>query len=256
MPVARAIGDTGYVTEETIIPLLPCRDIDEIIEFYRMIGFERTYRQTRPNPYVALERGGIALHFFGIQDFDPEQSYGSCIITVPDTGELFETFAAGMRSTHGKLLLSGIPRITRPRKRKNTGNASGFTVIDPGGNWIRIFRRADDTADPSDTAGSPLGRALENAVVLGESKGDARQAAKILDGKLSKNDAGSSVIETVQALVYRTELAIRLEDPQHAGDLLRRVRNTALDDVQRQQLSEALDNAAELENVVRTYCAS
>ncbi|GAA3740528.1 hypothetical protein HDA32_002616 [Spinactinospora alkalitolerans] len=48
-----------------------------------------------------------------------------------------------MRSVHGGLLLSGIPRITRPRKRKNTGNTSGFTVVDPGGNWIRIFRGND-----------------------------------------------------------------------------------------------------------------
>ncbi|MEV0109445.1 hypothetical protein AB0H42_24335 [Nocardia sp. NPDC050799] len=30
--------------------------------------------------------------------------------------------------------------MTRPRKRKNADNHSGFTVIDPGGNWIESRR--------------------------------------------------------------------------------------------------------------------
>lgn len=50
-----------------------------------------------------------------------------------------------MREVHGKLLMSGIPRTTRPRKDKNTGVTGGFTVIDPGGNWIRIFRLTPET---------------------------------------------------------------------------------------------------------------
>ncbi len=217
-----------------------------------ILGFEVTYRQARPNPYAALQRGGIQLHFFALPDFDPEQSYGSCIVTVPDTGELFEAFAAGMRATHGKLLLSGIPRITRPRKRKNTGNTSGFTVVDPGGNWIRIFRSEDDRPDDtSATATSALARTLENAVVLGESKGDHRQAAKILDAKLSTNDhSPGSVSDLVEALVYRAELAIRLQEPENAAQLLARVRDTPLDEPQREQLSDTLTNVADLERAL------
>lgn len=69
-----------------------------------MLGFEQPYRQLRPNPYLALQRGAIGLGFFGIPGFDPADSYGSCLVTVPDIGALF---AAGMRAAHGKLLVSG-----------------------------------------------------------------------------------------------------------------------------------------------------
>lgn len=236
------------MADATTVPILPCRDIDEIADFYRMLGFDRTYRQTRPNPYVIVQRGGIDLHFAAIAGFDPEQSYGSCIVAVDDTAELFEVFAAGMRAVHGRLLLSGIPRITRPRKRKNTGGTTGFTVVDPGGNWIRVFRRsgAARADEGGDTTGGPLARTLENAVVLGESKGDHRQAAKILDGKLAK-DEDAPVTTLVEALVYRAELAIRLDDPGSAETLLARVRRTVLDDTQRERLADTLANAAELE---------
>ena len=121
------------MANEITVPLLPCRSIDEIAEFYGMLGFTKTYSQQLPNPYVALRRGDINLHFFGIPDFNPEDSYGSCLVIVPDIAELYMAFAAGMRKTHGKLLASGIPRMTRPRKRKNNDNLSGFAVIDPGG---------------------------------------------------------------------------------------------------------------------------
>ena len=38
-----------------IIPMLPCGDIDTIAEFYVALGFKVTYRQTKPNPYLAVE---------------------------------------------------------------------------------------------------------------------------------------------------------------------------------------------------------
>ncbi|MEV0201048.1 VOC family protein [Nonomuraea sp. NPDC050691] len=238
---------------ETVIPILPCRDIDEIAAFYGMLGFDRTYRQTRPNPYVALRRDGIELHFAGISGFDPEQSYGSCIVAVDDTAELFEDFATRMRAAHGKLLLTGIPRITRPRKRKNTGDVPGFSVVDPGGNWIRVFRSTAEPvpADPGDAESGPLARALENAIVQGDARGDTRQAAKILDGKLDGADDLTPVVTLVEALVYRAELAVRLDDPDTAARLLVRVAGTALDDSQRERLADALANAADLELAVR-----
>ncbi|MCP2287552.1 hypothetical protein [Nocardia amikacinitolerans] len=97
------------MANEITVPLLPCRSIDEIVDFYTMLGFTRTYYQVRPNPYVSLKREDLQLDFFGMPDFEPEDSYGTCVVLVPDTGELFDAFAAGMRKTHGKLLISGIP---------------------------------------------------------------------------------------------------------------------------------------------------
>jgi catechol 2,3-dioxygenase-like lactoylglutathione lyase family enzyme len=129
------------VANELTVPALPCRSIDEIEAFYTALGFTRTYRRVRPNPYLALRWEDIELHFFGIPDFDPQDSYGTCLVFVPDIGSTFRAFAEGMWGVYGKLLVSGIPRMTRPRNRKNAGGLTGFTVVDPGGNWIRFSVR-------------------------------------------------------------------------------------------------------------------
>ena len=44
---------------------------------------------------MALRREDLHLHFFGLPGFDPAQSYGSCLVQVPDVAALFEAFAAG-----------------------------------------------------------------------------------------------------------------------------------------------------------------
>ncbi|MGO4146375.1 hypothetical protein AB4Y77_14960 [Paenarthrobacter sp. YAF11_1] len=232
---------------EITVPLLPCRSIDEIADFYEMLGFERTYWQTKPYPCVGLRREDFQLQFFGLDGFDPEASYGSCVVLVEDTMALYEAFAAGMRAVHGKVLVAGIPRMTRPRKRKNTGNAAGFSVVDPGGNWIRIFHNTDTADDSTDEPTSQLAKAMQNAVVLGDSKGDTRQAARILDSALNRHRASTPVIDLVEALVYGAELSMRLGDRARAGVLLAEVAAVELTGEQRENLSEALANAANLE---------
>ena len=97
------------MTGERTVPLLPCASIDEVEDFYTALGFERTYRQLRPNPHVVLELDDIGLHFFGMPDFVAANSYGSCIVVVPDIGALYSAFAAGLRERYGKLPVAGIP---------------------------------------------------------------------------------------------------------------------------------------------------
>jgi hypothetical protein len=55
-----------------VIPLLPCASIDAMETFYAALGFERTYRQVKPNPYLGMRREEIELHFFGMPGFDPQ----------------------------------------------------------------------------------------------------------------------------------------------------------------------------------------
>lgn len=189
------------MANELTIPLLPCPDIDEIASFYEMLGFSVTYRQTRPNPHVALQREDIQLHFFGMDNFDPEQSYGTCLVIVQDTGPLYEAFAEGMRAVHGKVLISGIPRMTRPRLRND--RYTGFSVVDPGGNWIRINKAA-----PEPEAQTRLAKAMENAARQADARGDERQALKILEGALKRADGSEPELQEAQA--FRDELVERI----------------------------------------------
>jgi hypothetical protein len=194
------------VANELTIPLLPCPSIDDIASFYEMLGFQITYRQTRPNPHVALQRDDINLHFFGMDGYDPAQSYSTCLVIVQDIGALFEAFAAGMRSVHGKLLVSGIPRMTRPRLRND--RYTGFTVVDPGGNWIRIHRAVQEP-EPQ----TPLARALENAARQADARGDERQGLKILEGALRRTTGDEPEFEAVRE--YRDELVERIAGTEH-----------------------------------------
>lgn len=191
------------MANELTIPLLPCPSIDEIASFYEMLGFEITYRQTRPNPYVALRREDINLHFFGMDNYDPAQSYSTCLVIVQDTGPLFEAFAAGMRAVHGKVLISGIPRMTRPRLRND--RYTGFSVVDPGGNWIRINKAAQEPE-----AQTKLAKAMENAARQADARGDERQGLKILEGALKK--AAGDEPEFQAAQEYRDELVERIKE--------------------------------------------
>lgn len=117
---------------ERAIPILACRDLDDVIRFYEALGFMTTFRQARPNPYLCLTRGDIDLHFASVPNFEPKESLGSIILLTAETGRRYDEFAAGLRKSFGKLPGAGIPRITRPRRKQ--GTAGGFGVVDPGGN--------------------------------------------------------------------------------------------------------------------------
>ena len=223
------------------VPLLPCASIDEIADFFRPLGFDVTYRQIRPNPYLALRRDDLELHYFGMDGFRPEDSYGTCVVLVDDTEPLFEAFAAGLRASYGKLPLSGFPRITRPRRRKNVGNLSGFSLVDPSGNWIRVIR----DAPAQESAGGRLADALANAVVLADSHGDDAQAYKILAGAV-RRVADPDRVELVEAQAYLAELAVRRGETDQAREHLAAVYAVELTEQDREAVAQALDAADEL----------
>ena len=245
------------MADEVTVPLLPCASIDAVAAFYEVLGFRTTYRQRKPNPYLAMNREDLDLHFFELAGFDPEQSYGSCLVVTPDIAGLHRAFAAGMRAAYGKVLVAGIPRMTRPRPRKNSGGVSGFSVIDPGGNWIRVVRKASaesessagaddsDSVDPAPGAG-PLAKALANAVVQADSRGHVGQAVRILDTALARPDAAVDAVTLVEVLVYRAELAVQQGDQATAADLLDRATRVELTSEESGRVAGALENAADL----------
>ena len=97
---------------------------------------------------------------------------------MPDPDALYASFADGLRAAFGKLPVAGIPRIVRPRKR--FGTVYGFSVVDVGGNWLRISR-IGDTEEAADHADAGLAKVLEVAARLGDSHGDDAAALKALE---------------------------------------------------------------------------
>jgi catechol 2,3-dioxygenase-like lactoylglutathione lyase family enzyme len=231
------------MANEVTIPALPCRDLDVSIAFYEALGFVRTFRQQRPNPYAVVSRDDFHVHLFTIDGFDPEQSYATVIVVVPDADELYEAFAAGLRAAYGKLPSAGIPRILRPRKRE--GTVRGFSVVDPGGNWLRISKHGDTEDAEAEDRTSGLARVIENAARQGDARGDHEFARRLLDNGLAKfRDA--PLLDRARALLYRAELAVRGDDRSAATGSLSEALSLDLSEEERTAIAAELAHATEI----------
>lgn len=221
-------------------PCLPCSDLDEAIAFYEALGFKRTYRQLKPNPYAVVALDDMHVHLFGMDGFNPANSYGNVIITVPDPDELYRTFAARLRETFGKLPSTGIPRIVRPRKK--FGTVSGFSIVDPGGNWLRISKLGDaeETKREEGLRGS-----ISVAARLGDTHGDDAKALKTLESGIERFPDAAAV-DRARAYLYRAELAARLQRRDLAASSLEAARAIALSTDEQAALAEEFAYAAEL----------
>ena len=136
--------------------------------------------------------------------------------------------------------------MTRPRKRKNADNFSGFTVIDPGGNWIRIMA-AKAEPDATEAVQSKLAKSLASAIVMGDSHGVDERAAQILDGALERSADTASATELLEALAYRAELAVRLNDTAGAAGAIARAGSLELSKAERERLAETLASLEDVE---------
>jgi catechol 2,3-dioxygenase-like lactoylglutathione lyase family enzyme len=232
------------MANERTYPCLPCRDIDESVAFYESLGFERTYRQVRPNPYAVVAREDLHIHLFGIDGFEPADSYGTVIVVVPDPDSLYEAFAAGLRSTHGKLPVAGIPRITRPRKKY--GTVRGFSVVDPGGNWLRISKLGETEEEDSAERADGLAQIIYVAARLGDAHGDEALALKTLESGLTRFGDTAPAVELARAHLYRAELAVRTEDVALARSSLAAAEALALADDDRAGLADEFAHVAEI----------
>lgn len=195
-------------------PILTVPDLDEALAFYAALGFVRTFRQLRPNPYAVVGYEDITLHLSAVAGFDPASSLGSVIVTVPDADGLYARFAAGLRAAYGRLPSSGIPRILRPRRKQ--GTATGFSVVDVGGNWLRVYRAGAAEEDDDDRSAG-LSRVVEVAARQGDARGDEAAALAILDRGLTRH-ANAPAGEQARARLYRAELLTRLGRDTEAAE--------------------------------------
>jgi hypothetical protein len=175
-------------------------------------------------------------------DFDPAESYGSVILHVPDPDALYRSFADGLRRAFGKLPVSGIPRILRPRKR--FGTVYGFSVVDVGGNWLRVSKLAD-TEEEADGAEAGLAKIIEVAARLGDAHGDDAQALKTLQSGLSRYPE-APILDRARALLFRAELAVRLGNESLAKSSLAEAEALGMSDDERNLIAGELAHTAEL----------
>jgi catechol 2,3-dioxygenase-like lactoylglutathione lyase family enzyme len=242
------------VTGERTYAVLPCPDLDEALEFYRALGFAVTFVQHRPYGAAVVAREDIHIHLASIAGFDPEASYASVIVTVPDPESLHASFAQGLREVFGRVPVGGIPRLLRPRRK--AGTATCFTVVDVGGNWLRFYRTPSPSGDEPETdaqAAAPrkpyveedepvhagLERVIDVAARQGDARGDDEQAIRVLDaGLLRHPDAHPA--DRFEAILYRAELKLRTGHDAASDLALAQalLETDALGDVAEQRLAE------------------
>lgn len=195
---------------EKTLPILPCRTIQPVLDFYTALGFEVTFQQRSPNPYAVVERGGIELHFFGMKQYEPTESVSTCYVLTDDVDGLHDAFRAGLKAAYGKIPTRGFPRIG-PLKDMSYG-VRQFLMTDPGGNCIRVGQQTSEDQHHRPAPKETFARALHMAGLFADSKDDPAGAAKIIDRALRLEDERPTPVELFRLLVLRADVSWRLDD--------------------------------------------
>ncbi|NDU75008.1 VOC family protein [Actinomadura sp. DSM 109109] len=212
---------------EKAVPIYPCRSIDMTWEFYRAFGFEQSVWQTRPNPYLGVRRGDVDLHFFGRKKHDPAASMNMCYINTTDVDALYEVFRAGLREAVGRVPTRGLPRLSALRDMSY--GVRQFLFSDPDGLQLRIGQAISDDTRHAPIPEEKVARDFHMATLLGESKGDHRAAARILD-RLLRSGESLSAPERLRALALRADAAAHLEEWSRVRELTTEARAIDLPD--------------------------
>ncbi|GAA2632795.1 VOC family protein [Streptomyces vastus] len=229
---------------EKTIPILPCRTIQSVLDFYTALGFEVTYQQTSPNPYAVVERGEIELQFFGLKRYEPTESYSTCYVLTDDVDGLHESFRTGLKAAYGKIPTRGLPRIGA-LKNMSYG-VRQFLVTDPGGNCVRIGQRTSEDQHHRPAPKETFARALHHASLLADSKEDPAAAAKVIDRVLCLEDERPTPVQRLRLLVLRADVAGRLGDVETATSALSEAAAVQLGAQERESVQDDLERLAEL----------
>jgi uncharacterized glyoxalase superfamily protein PhnB len=114
-----------------VVPLIPARDIEESIAFYRdRIGFELVFRDAEPANYAGIRRDEVSLHLYANGDRYLAEN-ASLRIAVDDVDALYaDCRAAGCVHPNGAL-------ATRPWGSRE------FSVLDPAGVCIAFVQAGE-----------------------------------------------------------------------------------------------------------------
>jgi hypothetical protein len=121
----------------------------------------------------------------------------------------------------------------------------GFSVVDVGGNWLRISKIGDTEPQKDDEETTGLAGFVNVAARLGDARGDEALALKTIENGLKKFPDAPAV-ERARAYLYRAELAIRLKDEVLAQTSLAAAEALELSQHERDSIAEELARTAEL----------
>ncbi|WP_367044011.1 VOC family protein [Streptomyces sp. Je 1-332] len=228
---------------ETMIPLFPCHELDETLDFYQAIGFEVTFHQKSPYQYGVVERGDMQFQFFRMKGYDPKASISACYVLTDDVDALHASFRAGLKQTLGRIPTRGLPRIGALKDMSY--GVRQFLMTDPAGNNIRVGQPIADSFAHSAVPKERYARALHQAVLLGESKEDPSAAARIIDHALAA-DGTPTPVQLVKLYVVRAEMAEQLGEPERPAEWLDRAAAVRLTEEERQAAADELLRAEDL----------
>ncbi|MGW7272150.1 bleomycin resistance protein [Streptomyces sp. NPDC054864] len=228
---------------ETMIPLFPCHELDETLDFYKAIGFEVTFHQKSPYQYGVVERGDMQFQFFRMKGYDPKASISACYVITDDVDTLHASFRAGLKQTLGRIPTRGLPRIGALKDMSY--GVRQFLMTDPAGNNVRVGQPIADSFEHSAVPKERYARALHQAVLLGESKEDPSAAARIIDHALAA-DGTPTPVQLVKLYVVRAEMAEQLGEPERPAEWLDRAAAVRLTEEERQAAADELLRAEDL----------
>lgn len=233
----------------TTIPVLPCVDLTGTVDFYEALGFAVTYRQERPYLYLSLRLDDIELHFTEASpNLDrSEENSGGCLVFVDDVAPFHARFVDGLERRHGRILVGGLPRITRLRPGQTR-----FSICDPSGNSIIVINQDEPDIEYGGSSRlSGLAKAHDNVRIFRDFKNDDALAARALDAGLRRHRATATRLELARALADRAELAIVLGDDSLAAAMRDELTTMALTDDERAQLHPELTALRQIERWLR-----
>ncbi|WP_204604992.1 bleomycin resistance protein [Cohnella boryungensis] len=222
------------------IPILPCKSIDEQLDFYQALGFELTYRQAKPNLYACVRHPIVELHFFVLKQLEPANSYSMCYVSVPDVDAVYQEFCTNLKKAYQKVPSKGFPRIT---KLNNLSEDRRFNLIDPAGNRLLIGQKHASPRPIQNNQSiavqpSRFANAFETAYRLAYAKDDFAAAARVLDLVFSKAEEGSATLR-YQAYVLRADVAISMDELNLAMAFIREAEKLSLSEHELEEVVEA-----------------
>ncbi len=227
------------------VPVLFAASLDETLDFWEALGYEKTYYQKSPYGYAVMSRGEYGLHFIQQKWLKPEENPYGCLVMVTDVEALHQNFSKALKGKLGRVPNKGLPRITRIRPGQTR-----FTVTDPSGNWVTFIKFGDEDEEitvNSEQRGdqSPMEFAISRATRFREFKLDLSGAAKILDVALERH-GGESTLLIARALLLRADIAIDAEETAIARANLEKLRELTLSAEDRASLNSEIERLNEI----------